>query len=161
MPRHQPTSRHPADRSLQQRRAEAYGARIAALDGWVRAQIETVPAARRKVVTGHGAFGYFGAAYGVAFLAPQGVGNEAEPSAAAVARLIRQVRAEGITAVFVENLSLNHAAVRRLASEAGVRVRGRLYSDALSPPGGPAPTYEAIFRHNVGLLVPAMRGEGA
>jgi zinc/manganese transport system substrate-binding protein len=140
------------------RNAEAYAARLATLDAWVHAQVETVPAPRRKVVTGHGAFGYFAAAYGVAFLAPRGVRNE--PSAAAVAALVRQVRAEGITAVFVENLSSNREALRRLAAEAGVRVRqGRLYADALSPPDGPAPTYEAMFRHNVGLLVPAMRGD--
>ncbi len=47
---------------------------------------------------------------------------------------------------------------RRLAEEAGVRITGRLYADALSPPDGPASSYEAMFRHNVGLLVPAMRG---
>jgi zinc/manganese transport system substrate-binding protein len=119
-----------------------------------------VPEARRKVVTSHDAFGYFGAAYGVGFVAPQGVSTEAEPSAAAVANLIRQVRAEGITAVFLENMG-NPATLERLAREAGVRVRGRLYADALSPPDGPAPTYEAMFRHNVALLVPAMRGDAS
>lgn len=140
--------------------AEAYVARLAALDAWVRAQIATVPEARRKVVTHHDAFGYFGAAYGVRFLAPQGVSTEAEPSAAEVARLIRQIRAEGITAVFLETMT-NPATLRRLAREAGVRVGGRLYADALSPPDGPAPTYEAMFRHNLALLVPAMRGDAA
>ncbi len=135
-------------------------ARLTELDGWVRAQLASVPEARRKVVTSHDAFGYFGAAYGVSFVAPQGVSTEAEPSAAAVASLIRQVRAEGITAVFMENMG-NPATLERLAREAGVRVRGRLYADALSPPDGPAPTYEAMFRHNVALLVPAMRGDAS
>jgi zinc/manganese transport system substrate-binding protein len=137
--------------------AEAYLARLAALDAWVRAQIATVPEARRRVVTSHDAFGYFGDAYGITFLSPQGVSTEAEPSAAQVARLIRQIREEGITAVFLENMS-NPATLRRLAAEAGVAIGGRLYADALSPPDGPAPSYEAMFRHNVGLLVPAMRG---
>ena len=135
----------------------AYVARLEALDGWVRAEIAAVPEARRKVVSSHDAFGYFGAAYGVTFLAPQGISTEAEPSAADVARLIRQIRAEGITAVFLENMG-NPATLTRLAEEAGVRVRGRLFADALSLPDGPAPTYEAMFRHNIGLLVPAMRG---
>jgi zinc/manganese transport system substrate-binding protein len=110
------------------------------------------------VVTSHDAFGYFGDAYGITFLAPQGISTEAEPSAAEVGRLIRQIRAEGITAVFLENMG-NPATLNRLAGEAGVRVGGRLYADALSPPDGPAASYEAMFRHNVGLLVPAMRGE--
>jgi len=119
-----------------------------------------VPPARRRVVASHDAFGYFAAAYGVEFLAPQGISTEAEPSAAQVARLIRLIRGQGITAVFLENIA-NPATLNRLAAEAGVRVRGRLYSDALSAPDGPAPTYEAMFRHNVGLLVPAMRGDAA
>ncbi|MBX6374585.1 MAG: metal ABC transporter substrate-binding protein [Acetobacteraceae bacterium] len=150
----------PADAELYRRNAEAYVARLAALDAWVRERIATVPAARRKVVTDHEAFGYFAAAYGVRFLAPQGVSTEAEPSAAEVARLIRRMRAEGITAMFLENMR-NPAMLQRLAREAGARVGGRLYADSLSPPDGPAPTYEAMFRHNVSLLVPAMRGDAA
>jgi zinc/manganese transport system substrate-binding protein len=139
--------------------AEAYLQRLAALDAWVRQQVATVPPARRKVVTSHDAFGYFGAAYGIEFLAPQGLSTAAEASAAGVASLIRQIRAEGITAVFVEG-AVPPATMERLAAEAGVRVRGRLFADALSPPGGPAATFEAMMRHNVGLMVPAMRGEG-
>ena len=138
-------------------RADGYLARLAALDSWVRAEIAAVPPARRRVVTSHDAFGYFGDAYGITFLAPQGVSTEAEPSAQQVARLIRQIKAENITAVFMENMA-NPATLRRIAAEAGVTVGGRLYADALSGPGGPAPTYEAMFRHNVRLLVPAMRG---
>jgi zinc/manganese transport system substrate-binding protein len=140
--------------------AEAYIGRLTDLDAWVRAQVATVPEARRTVVTSHDAFGYFGSAYGIRFLAPQGVSTEAEPSAAEVARLIRQIRNQGITAVFMENMG-NPATLQRLAQEAGVRVRGRLYADALSAPDGPAASYEAMFRHNVALLVPAMRGDPA
>lgn len=132
-------------------------ARLEALDAWVRAEIAAVPEARRVVVTSHDAFAYFGAAYGVRFLAPQGVSTRAEPSAQQVAALIRQIRAQGITAVFLENMA-NPATLRRLADEAGVRVQGRLFADALSGPAGPAATYEAMMRHNVGLMVAGMRG---
>lgn len=150
----------PAGEVLYRRNAEAYAARLAALDQWVRAEIAQVPAARRKLVTSHDAFGYFGGAYGVRFLAPQGVSTEAEPSAAEVGRLIRQIKAENITALFMENMS-SPATLQRIAQEAGLRVRGRLYADALSVESGPAPTYEAMFRHNVSLMVPAMRGDAA
>jgi len=147
----------PANAAANQAAAEAYAARLEALDSWIRDQIATVPEAKRKVVTSHDAFGYFGAAYGIRFLAPQGVSTESEPSAQQVGALIRQIRAEGITAVFLENMA-RPATLERLAREAGVRVRGRLFADALSEHSGPASTYEAMFRHNVGLLVPAMRG---
>lgn len=147
----------PARAGFHRARGEAYQARLAALDAWVREEIGRVPEARRRVVTSHDAFGYFAEAYGVRFLAPQGVSTDAEPSAAQVARLIRTLKAENITAVFLENMA-NPATLRRLATEAGITVRGRLYADALSAPDGPAPGYEAMFRHNVGLLVPAMLG---
>ena len=147
----------PAREADYRRNADAYLARLDALDAWVRAQVATVPEARRRVVTSHDAFGYFADAYGLAFLAPQGISTASEPSAAQVGRLIRQIREERISAVFMENMA-NPATLRRVAAEAGVPVGGRLYADALSAPGGPAPDYEAMFRHNVGLLVPAMRG---
>ena len=147
----------PVGEALYRRNAEAYAARLAALDQWVRAEIAKVPAARRKIVTSHDSFAYFGDAYGVRFLAPQGVSTEAEPSAAEVGRLIRQIRAENITALFLENMS-NPATLQRIAQETGLRVRGRLYADALSTETGPAPTYEAMFRHNLSLMVPAMLG---
>ncbi len=146
----------PAGEAIYRRNAQAYAARLADLDAWVRGQIGTVPEARRLVVTSHDAFGYFGAAYGVTFLAPQGVSTEAEPSAAEVARLIRQIREQRISAVFMENMT-NPGTLGRVAAEAGVRIGGRLYADALSAPGGPAPDYEAMFRHNIGLMVPAMK----
>ena len=136
-------------------RAAAFITRLETLDAWVRTEIARVPEARRVVVTSHDAFAYFGAAYGVRFLAPQGIAANAEPSAQHVAALIRQIRSARIMAVFIENMS-NPATLRRLAEEAGVRVRGRLYADALSAPDGPAGTYEAMMRHNTGLMVAAM-----
>jgi zinc/manganese transport system substrate-binding protein len=150
----------PAGEASYRRNAEGYAARLTALDTWVRAQVATVPQDRRRVVTSHDAFGYFAAAYGIEFLSPQGVSAEAEPSAAEVSRLIRQMRDQRITAVFMENMT-NPAMLRRIAAEVGVPVGGRLYADALSDPDGPAPTYEAMFRHNVGLLAPAMRGDAS
>lgn len=153
------TRADPAGAEEYRARAAGYAARLEALDAWVRAQVATVPEAKRVVITGHEAFGYFGAAYGVRFRAPQGVSAEAEPSAQQVARLIRQIRAEGVTAVFLENIG-NPATLRRIAEEAGVRVRGRLFADALSATDGPAASYEAMMRYNVNAMVPAMRGDG-
>lgn len=136
-------------------RAEKFVQDAATTDAWVRAQLATVPPERRRVITGHDAFGHFGAAYGVAFQAPQGVSTESEPSAAEVARLIRLIRDSGIRAVFMENMS-NPRLIEQVAKDAGVRLGGTLYADALSPPGGPAETWLGMFRHNVPLMVAAM-----
>lgn len=148
----------PAGAAALREAAEAYAARLGALDAWVRERIATVPPERRLVITSHDAFGYFGDAYGVRFLAPQGLGAEAQPSAAAVAALIRQIRAARVSAVFIEGPG-SQAVMERLARDAGVRVRGRLYADTLSAPDGPAPSFEAMVRHNLALMVPAMLGE--
>jgi zinc/manganese transport system substrate-binding protein len=133
----------------------AYAARLAALDAWVRDRLGSVPPARRVLVTSHDAFGYFAAAYGVRVLTPQGVGAGAQPSAGRVAALIRQIRQEAITAVFLEGPG-SQVVMQQIARDAGVRVGGRLYADTLSPPDGRAPGYEAMMRHNVELMVAAM-----
>lgn len=136
-------------------RAADYTARIEALDAEIERRIGAVPRAKRRVITGHDAFGYFGARYGVEFRAVQGVSTEGEPSARDLARLAAQVRREGIRAVFVENMTSPRAA-EALAREAGARVGGTVYSDDLSPPDGPAGTYLDMMRHNARLFVDAM-----
>jgi zinc/manganese transport system substrate-binding protein len=135
--------------------AAAYIASLEALDAEVKAAFAAIPADHRKVVTSHDAFGYFGAAYGVEFISPTGVSTEAEASAADVARIIDQIKAEHITAVFVENIT-NTKLVDQIASETGATVGGELFSDALSGPDGPAPTYVKMFEWNAGQLTKAL-----
>lgn len=139
---------------------QANGARYAQqlrdLDAYARQQIAAVPPARRKVLTSHDAFGYFGAAYGVTFLAPLGVSTESEASAKDVARLIRQIRAEHVRTYFFEN-SNDPRLVRQIAAATGAQPGGTLYVEALSPADGPAATYAAMFRYNVDQLVAAMK----
>jgi zinc/manganese transport system substrate-binding protein len=136
-------------------KAADYRARLLALDAQVRAWLEAVPREQRRVITSHDAFGYFGAAYGVDFLAPRGWTTRSEPSAAAVARLVRQIREQGVRALFVENIS-DPRLIDRIARESGARVGGTLYSDALSVPGGPADTYLRLVAHNARSLAEAL-----
>ncbi len=136
-------------------RAAAYQQRLAALDRDTRARIAALPAERRRVITSHDAFGYFAAAYGVTFIAPRGWTTGSEPSAEAVARIVRQAREAKASALLVENIS-DPRLIERIAREAGLKVGGELYSDALSPPGTEADTYLKMFEHNVRTLVEAM-----
>jgi len=136
---------------------DAYAATLRSLDERIRAEIAAIPEARRKVVTSHDAFGYFGAAYGIAFIAPQGVSTEAEASAGDVAAIIEQIRAEKIPAVFVENIT-DPRLVEQIARETDAVVGGELYSDALSGPDGPAPTYVKMFEFNADALTKALAG---
>lgn len=136
------------------RRAD-YLSRIEALDQRLRERLAAVPREQRRVIVSHDAFGYLGAAYGIDFFAPQGWNTHSEPSAATVARLIRQIRQHQVRAIFVENIS-DPRLVERIAREAGARVGGTLYSDALSRPGGPADSYLKMFEHNVTTLAQAL-----
>lgn len=138
-----------------QARGAAYEARLAALDAQIRQRIAAIPEDQRRIVTSHDAFGYFGDAYGIEFLAPEGVSTDAAASASDVAHVIDQIRSENITAVFVESMA-DSRVVERIASETGARVGGTLYSDSLSAADGPAPTYEAMFRHNADAIVSAL-----
>ncbi len=136
---------------------QAYISEIEKLDAEVKAKFAAIPQARRKIVTSHDAFQYFGKAYGVELFAPEGISTEAEPSAADVAKLIKQIRKDKITAVFFENTSDNRL-LAQISKETSAKIGGTVYSDALSPLDGPAPTYLAMFRYNLEEFTRALAG---
>jgi zinc/manganese transport system substrate-binding protein len=144
----------PEGKSVYEANAAKYLDALAKEEADVRAALAALPQERRKIITSHDAFGYFGAAYGLEIVAPEGVSTESEASAKDVAKIIRQIKAERIPAVFMENIT-DHRLLDQIASETGAKIGGELYTDALSPPDGPAPTYLDMFRHNVGALTAA------
>lgn len=137
--------------------AAAYTAKLAEMDAKVKAAIEAIPAEKRVVITSHDAFGYFEAAYGLTFRAPQGISTDSEASAADVAKLVEQIRAEKASAIFVENIA-NGRLAEQIASETGLKIGGTLFSDALSPADGPAATYLDMMAHNIATIKGAILG---
>lgn len=136
-------------------RRDAYLVRLHGLLNEANARFATLPASQRKVVTSHDAFGYLGQAWQLKFIAPQGLTTHDEPSAAEVAALIRQLRDEGVRAVFVENIR-DPRLIQQIAEEAGATVGGTLYSDALASQA-PANTYLGMFKHNLDTLMSALK----
>jgi zinc/manganese transport system substrate-binding protein len=145
----------PAGKVTYAANAGAYLKRLDALDQEIRSTLARIPADRRRVITSHDAFGYFADAYAIAFVAPEGISTDAEPSARAVALVIMQIRTERIPALFLENV-VDPRLVEEIAHETGARVGGTLYSDALTGPDGPAPTYLDMMRHNARELAAAL-----
>lgn len=137
-------------------RAEEFGRRIAETDTWIEQQFAPIPLSKRKILTSHDAFGYFGARYQIEFHGVEGISSESESSAAEIAALVKLVRKEGIKAVFVENMT-NSRLAKTVARESGAILGPTVYSDALSPPGGPADTYLKMLRYNAPLFAGAMR----
>lgn len=149
------TAVDPAGADAYRANAAAYLARLDALDREIREAVAKIPPERRSVISTHDAFGYFAAAYGIKFIAPQGVSTESEPSARDIAAIITQIKRQKIPAVFLENVS-DPRLMRRIAAETGANIGGTLYSDSLTDEKGPAPTYIDMVRHNIKALTSAL-----
>jgi zinc/manganese transport system substrate-binding protein len=145
----------PAGKATYEANAKAYVEKLDALDKEVREAVATIPQERRRIITSHDAFGYFQAAYGIEFIAPQGVSTESEASARDVGRIITQIKRQKIPAVFLENVT-DPRLIQRIAAESGAKVGGQLYSDALTDEKGAAPTYIDMIRHNIKQLTAAL-----
>ena len=145
----------PAGKAAYEANAAAYLEKLDALDKEVREAVAAIPQERRRIITSHDAFGYFQAAYGIEFIAPQGVSTESEASARDVGRIITQIKRQKIPAVFLENVT-DPRLIQRIAAESGAKVGGQLYSDALTDEKGAAPTYIDMIRHNIKQLVSAL-----
>ncbi len=146
----------PEHASMYKANADAYITRLLNVHENAKAAFSTLPDDRRTVVTAHDAFGYLADAYGLNFLSPVGIDTEAEPSAADLATLIDQLKETGAGALFVENIT-SPALVEQISRETGIEIGGRLFSDALSERGGPATSYIAMFEHNLGALIAALK----
>jgi zinc/manganese transport system substrate-binding protein len=145
----------PARTDIYRQRFADYKTDLDRLDREVRKKLGMISAEKRRVITTHDAFAYYGRAYGVTFTAPEGLSTDSEPSAKTVAALIRKIRREGIKALFLENIS-DRRVLEEIARETGATLGPPLYSDALSAPDGPAPTYIRMIEYNTAALKDGM-----
>ena len=146
----------PEDKAALEASGKPYIAQLNQLDSWAKTRFNAIPQEKRKVLTSHDAFGYFSRAYGVTFMAPQGLSSESEASAAQVAEIINQIKADGVKTWFMEN-QLDPRLVKQIASATGAQPGGELYPEALSSKGGVADTYVKAFRHNVDTIANSMK----
>ena len=137
--------------------AKNYSTELTRLDADIAAAWAAIPVEDRKVITSHDAFAYYARDHQVRFLAAQGTSTDAQASAQGIARLVRQIKAEKIKALFVENIA-DGRLIDQIGRETGVKPSGSLYSDSLSAPGGPALTYISMMRHNTQALTAAIQG---
>ncbi|MEA1030060.1 metal ABC transporter substrate-binding protein [Pseudomonas sp. N-137] len=145
----------PAHQADYERNSQAYLKKIYALLADAKAKLGALPPGNRRIVTSHDAFGYLGQAYGIEFIAPQGLSTEREPSAADVAALITQIRQAKVKAVFMENIK-DARLLKQIAAESGAHIGGTLYSDALAA-SGPASSFIGLFEYNLNTLYDALR----
>ena len=148
----------PAGQDVYRQNANAYSAQLDGLDQWIRSQVALIPPGRRLLVTDHEDLGYFADEYGfklIGAITPE-TSSEAEPSASHIADLISQIRASADKAIFLD-IGTNTQLADQICREAGCRVVRDLYIHWVTPPGGAAPTYLEMIRHNVTVIVEALR----
>ncbi len=149
----------PADRAAFARRADAYVARLRALDQRIAACLGRVPKAERELVTDHDAFNYFAARYGirvVGAIIPSQT-SQAQPSVGETAQLIDLIRREHVHAVFPES-SLNPRLAEAVARETGARSDLVLYGDTLGPASSPGATYIGMEGANAERMADGFSG---
>jgi ABC-type Zn uptake system ZnuABC Zn-binding protein ZnuA len=148
----------PAQADADAKRAGAYVRTLRELDGEIARQIATVPAAKRRIVTDHDAFGYYARRYGVTIIgtAIASPVSGAEPSSRDLAALIDLMRREHVRVIFAES-GINPQIARALADELGVEVAGVLWADSLGPQGSGAATYIEMMRTDTRELIAGMR----
>jgi len=146
----------PKNESYYEENTRKYLEELTNLDESIRRSVDKVALQKRKIITAHDAFGYFGNSYGIQFLSPQGVSTESEPSIRSIIGLIKQIKKLGIKTIFVENIS-DPKIIHQISRETSAKIGGTLYSDGLSEDGEAASTYIKMIRHNFDLLLTAMR----
>ena len=148
----------PANADTYSANAEAYTAQLTDLDAAIREQVALIPEENRILITSHDTFGYFGAEYGFEISsALESVSTEtADPSAGEIAELVGFIQAEGVPAIFAENVT-NPDLMQRIADEAGVILAPTLYTDALGQAGTAGATYLEMMRYNVDVITSALQ----
>ncbi|HEY1893694.1 MAG TPA: metal ABC transporter substrate-binding protein [Chthoniobacterales bacterium] len=144
----------PAAKTDFERNANAYLAKLDALDNWVRRKVAELPRDKRKLVTSHDAFQYLARDYGFEIEAIEGVSTETEASNRHVSELIDDIKKENVKAIFLES-TLNPKVTTQITSETGAKIGGSLYPDGLGP--GDASTYEGMMKHNISTIVDALK----
>jgi manganese/zinc/iron transport system substrate-binding protein len=155
------TEYDPSGKSVYQKNAEKLKAHMAELHQWALKRAGELAKERRILVTSHDAFNYFGRAYGFQVVGLQGISTVTEAGVADMAKLVDFVKEQNVPAVFVES-SVSHATIERISKDAGVKIGGEIFSDAMGTPGQKEGdydlgTYEGMIKHNLNTIVNALK----
>jgi zinc/manganese transport system substrate-binding protein len=144
----------PEGKATYETNAKNLQTRLAALSKWVRLQLAALPKANRVLVTSHDALGYFAKDNGFEIFAVQGISTSDQPSSQKVKRLIGEIKARKVKAIFAENIE-NPKVLEQITNETGAKPGGVLYADGLG--SGAAATYEGMMKINVATIVEALK----
>jgi zinc/manganese transport system substrate-binding protein len=144
----------PAGKAQFEANAKAYLAQLDDLAKWTKIQVAKLPKDRRILVTSHDALGYFARDYGFEIHPVEGVTPSDQPSSKRVRELIKEIKGEGVKAIFAENIE-NPKVIGEITKETGAVLGGILYADGLG--SSEANTYDSMIRHNVQTIVSGLQ----
>ena len=148
----------PDNKSEYVARARLYSTQLKSLDGWIRETVNVIPEGRRVLITHHDAFGYFCKAYNFKAESPVGW-STAELAGMTLDKkneLIQKIKSQNVKSIFVET-SVSDETLKDIAKEAGIKIGGNLYSDAMGPENTAGETYIGMMRENVVTIVEALK----
>jgi ABC-type Zn uptake system ZnuABC Zn-binding protein ZnuA len=148
----------PGGKKIYVQNADAYIGQLEELDAWIKAKVDQISPQKRLLVTNHESFGYFADRYGfsIAGTVIPSTSSEASPSAQQMAALIDHIRQMDVKAIFLET-GANSQLADQIAQETGAKVVTNLYTHSITGPGGEAPSYIEMMKHNVKLIVEALK----
>ena len=149
----------PGGRATYAAASARYVAELRRLDAAIAACMRAIPAARRRLVTDHDALGFYADRYGIDVIGTviPARSTRAQASAGEVVRLVRAIRAAGVTTIFPES-SVNPKLTRAIARDAGAKVGPALYADTLGERGSAGETYTGSLRFNTRALAAGFSG---
>jgi len=149
----------PANANLYQQNSQKLIAELTQLDAWIKEQIATIPANRRKLVTTHTALGYFASAYGIPLQsALLGISTTEQATPTRIAELVEQIKSSGVPTIFVE-ATANPQLLNTVAKEAQVKISPKsLLADGLAEQGQSGDTYQSMLMHNTQAIVEGLGG---
>ena len=151
----------PKGKEYFEKRGKETQAAMSELHQWALKRASELPKEKRILITSHDAFNYFGRAYGFKVVGLQGISTVEEASLASMTKLVDFVKQQKVKALFVES-SVSPVAIKRISDDAGVKVGGELFSDAMGTPGQiengyDLGTYEGMIKHNLNTIVEALK----
>jgi ABC-type Zn uptake system ZnuABC Zn-binding protein ZnuA len=151
--------RDPANADAYARNYRALSHQVGAFDEALREATRTVPPERRRLLTYHDSFPYFAREYGWEVIGAIQPSDFSEPTARDAARLIEQVRAERMPAVFGSEV-FPSPVLEQMAKESGARYVDDLRDDDLPGEQGDARhSLLSLLRFDYATIVAALGGD--
>ncbi len=154
------TQIQPDLREKYQSQTQTVQTELGQIDEWIKQQINTIPADKKKLVTTHDALGYYVQAYNIEFQgALSGFSTDESPSAGTVANLVKEIKESQVPTIFAET-SVNPKLIETVAREANVQLSSReLYADNLGGKGTEGDTYQKMLIANTRTIVEGLGGQ--